>query len=112
MTEGRPSVGVVVNGGGIVLDEVDWNIRQNRTTIVIAESGAAADAMVSVLKDTEAPDDESAAYRAKAESIGLAEHRELFRILSLRAGPKALAQVLQKQLGTIWSAWPRPKKHR
>jgi hypothetical protein len=98
MTEGRPSVAVIANGGEIALDEVERNIRQNRKAIVIDGSGRAADAIASALKGTEAPDDESAKLMSKTGSISVVDNQNLFRIVSLDAGPKTLTRVLREQL--------------
>ena len=52
LAEGRPSVTVVANGGGITLAEVDANVRAGRRTILIEGSGRAADALISLVRKT------------------------------------------------------------
>ncbi len=46
LAEGRPSVTVVANGGGITLAEVEANVSAGRQMIVVEGSGRAADAIV------------------------------------------------------------------
>lgn len=95
LAEGRSSVTIVANGGGITLDEVSQNIQQRRRMIVIKGSGRAADAICCLIEGTEAQDEEVAKRMKKAVKIGVPEHRELFALFDMAAGPEALANVLQ-----------------
>ena len=52
LAEGRPSVAIVANGGGITLNEVESNVRAGRRIILIEGSGRAADALVSLVRKT------------------------------------------------------------
>ncbi len=47
---GKKSVGLVVNGGGITLDEVVKNLEQGRNLVVLKGSGRAADAIASIVE--------------------------------------------------------------
>jgi hypothetical protein len=62
LAEGRPSVTIVANGGGITLTEVEANVRAGRRMILIEGSGRAANALVALLRKTPVVD---------AEVIGL-----------------------------------------
>jgi hypothetical protein len=90
LAEGRPSITVVANGGGITLREVDANVRAGRRMILIEGSGRAADALVSLLRKTTPADAEVATLRASAEKSGLMRRPELFEVLPLAAGPAGL----------------------
>ncbi len=46
-----PSVAVLVNGGQIALDEVEWNVRQARDVIVLRGSGRLADDLAAAAND-------------------------------------------------------------
>ena len=50
LSEGRPSVAVLVNGGGVALKEVVANVEAGRPLIVLEGSGRAADAIASLAK--------------------------------------------------------------
>jgi hypothetical protein len=94
LAEGRPSVTVVANGGGIVLNEVDANVRAGRRMIVIEDSGRAADAIVSLLKKTTPSDAEVKTLRERAEKAGLTARPELFRLVPLQAGAAGLGDAI------------------
>jgi hypothetical protein len=95
LAAGRPSVALVANGGAITLDEVRENISQGRPIVVIAGSGRAADAIVSLLDGTAAADEEAQRLRATAAMLDLATGRALFRVFRLEDGPPALARLLE-----------------
>jgi hypothetical protein len=63
LSEGRPSVTIVANGAGITLKEVEANVRAARRTILIEDSGRAADALVSVLRKAPVADAEVRSLR-------------------------------------------------
>ncbi len=71
LAEGRPSVTIVANGGGITLAEVESNVRAGRRMILIEGSGRAADALVSLLQKTQVSDAEV----AQPERNGLRRQR-------------------------------------
>ncbi len=56
--EGRNSVAIVANGGGITLDEIAANVEFGRPMILIAGSGGAADALVALVRGTTPADSE------------------------------------------------------
>jgi len=92
---GVPSLAIVANGGGITLDEVAENIADGRRMIVIQGSGRSADAIASLVLGTPPPDDEEVLRRLeKARAIGVPEHKELFSVFDLEAGPEALADAI------------------
>jgi hypothetical protein len=95
LAQGRPSVSIVANGGEIVLSEVEENVRAGRHIILIAGSGRAADALVSLLDDTTPTVDEVVTLRAKAAERDLLRRRDLFEVFRLDDGtPDDLARVL------------------
>lgn len=116
LAEGRPSVTLVANGGAIVLDEVRANVEAGRPMILVAGSGRAADALVSLLRDdpptatrTPAPDgdathedadgdDDVRQLRTRAQALGLPGLRELYHLVDLDAGPESLAALLASLL--------------
>ena len=65
LAEGRPSVTIVANGGGITLTEVESNVRAGRRMILIEGSGRAADALVSLLQKTQVSEAEVVSLREK-----------------------------------------------
>ena len=98
LAEGRPSVTVVANGGGITLAEVDANVRAGRTMIVIEGSGRAADALVSLIRKTPPATGQIADLRARAEKANLARRPNLYRFVPLGAGAAGLRDALVQAL--------------
>ena len=98
--EGRPSVTIVANGGGITLSEVDANVRAGRRVIVIEGSGRAADALISLLRKTQPTDPEVLSLRARAAQANLARRPELFRIVAREGGAPALRDAIVAALAT------------
>jgi hypothetical protein len=94
LTEGRPSVTIVANGGDITLAEVEANVRAGRRLILIEGSGRAADALVSLLKGTKPADAEVVALRESAEKAGLSRRPELFETVALEAGAAGLRAAI------------------
>ncbi len=78
LSEGRPSVTIVANRAGITLKEVEANVRAARRTILIEDSGRAADALVSVLRKAPVADAEVRSLRERAEKAALTRRPELF----------------------------------
>jgi hypothetical protein len=99
LAEGRPSVTVVANGGGIALTEVDANVKAGRRMLLIEGSGRAADALVSLIRGTTPQDGEVADLRARAEKAGLARRPDLFTVVRLETGPAGLRDALSHALG-------------
>jgi hypothetical protein len=98
LADGRPSVTVVANGGGITLSEVAANVDAGRRMIVIEGSGRAADALASLLKKTQ-PAAALADLRARAEKANLSRRPELYRFVPLSAGADGLHAALMQALG-------------
>lgn len=96
--EGRPTVTVVANGGGVTLREVEANVRAGRRMILIAGSGRAADALVSLLRNQTPREEDVVALRARAQSMALTARPELFEIVPLDAGPDGLRDALLRAL--------------
>jgi hypothetical protein len=94
LAEGRPSVAIVANGGGITLAEVDANVRAGRTIILIKNSGRAADAVLSLLRKTTPSGPDVVTLREQAEKAMLTRRPELFEVVPLRAGAEGLAATI------------------
>ena len=93
-TEGRPSVTIVANGGGITLREVDANVRAGRRMILVKGSGRAADALVSLLEKTQVSDPDIITLRERAQEAMLTSRPQLFQIVVLQDGPAALRDAI------------------
>ncbi len=100
LAQGRPSVTIVANGGGITLDEVEQNLQQSRRMIVIAGSGRAADAIVAALEGKEPDSEEVSRHRDRVASLAVRERTDRFRIFPLGEGPEALADAVLEEIGT------------
>jgi hypothetical protein len=94
LAEGRPSVTIVANGGGITLTEVEANVRAGRRMILIEGSGRAADALVSLLRKTTAVDAEVIGLRERAERATLTRRPELFQVVPLQRGAPGLRDAI------------------
>ena len=94
LAEGRPSVTIVANGGGITLAEVDANVRAGRRMILIEGSGRAADALISLVRKTPVSDREIVNLRERAEKAALARRPELFQIVPLQSGSAGLRDAI------------------
>jgi hypothetical protein len=99
LAEGRPSVTIVANGGGITLTEVESNVRAGRPIILIEGSGRAADALVSLLRKTPVSEPELVSLRERAEKARLTERPELFTVVSLQGGASGLRDAISSALG-------------
>ena len=99
LAEGRPSVTIVANGGGITLREVESSVRAGRRIILIEGSGRAADAIVSLLQKTQVSDAEVVSLRDRAEKAALTRRPELFQIVALQAGATSLRDAITAVIG-------------
>ena len=99
LAEGRPSVTIVANGGGITLTEVESNVRAGRPIILIEGSGRAADALVSLLRKKPVSEPELVSLRERAEKARLTERPELFTVVSLQGGASGLRDAISSALG-------------
>lgn len=99
LAEGRPSVTIVANGGGITLAEVEANVRAGRRMILIEGSGRAADALVSLLRKTTPADVEVKALRERAQKATLIRRPELFQVVKMQAGATGLRDAIVAAIG-------------
>jgi len=100
LAEGRPSVTIVANGGGITLTEVEFNVRAGRPVILIEGSGRAADALISLLRKTHVSDPEIVSLRERAEKATLTRRPELFKVVSLQGGAPSLRDAISAAVGS------------
>ncbi len=94
LADGKPSVAVVANGGGITLAEIDENVRAGRPIVLVSGSGRAADVLVSLLANQTA-DSAEAELRQKAEALNLRRRPDLFHTFNLTDGPREFARTLR-----------------
>ena len=66
--------------------------------ILIQGSGRAADALVSLLRQTQVPEAEVADLKQRAEKAALTRRPELFQMVTLQAGASALRDALTAAL--------------
>src|SRR6185503_6189494 len=83
---GRASVALVVNGGAITLDEVRWNLAQERPIVVVAGSGRAADALVARVRGGDPAEPAARQLRHGVDDLGLEAHRLLVHVVDLEVG--------------------------
>lgn len=101
LADGRPSVAIVANGGGVTLAEVAANVDAGRPMILIEGSGRAADAVVTLVRGTIPADSEVQQLQGRAREAGLARRPELFRIVPITAGSKGLLEALRAALRPV-----------
>jgi hypothetical protein len=99
LAEGRPSITIVANGGGITLAEVEANVRAGRRMILLEGSGRAADALISLLKNTRASDADILDLRNRAQTQALTRRPELFQVVPLGTGAAGLRDAIAAALG-------------
>lgn len=99
LSEGRPSVTIVANGGGITLSEVESNVRAGRRMILIEGSGRAADALVSLLHQTKVTDPEVVSLRNQAVTAAVTRRPELFTVVLLQDGAPGLRDAITAAIG-------------
>ena len=98
LSRGRPSVAIVANGGRVTLDEVRMHLDSHRKTILVAGSGRAADALVSLIRGTTPGDDEILAMMGAARAAGTLSAPALCEVVDLFDGSPALADRLARHL--------------
>jgi hypothetical protein len=98
LARGRPSVTVVANGGPIALKEVEANVRAGRRMILIAGSGRATDAIISLLAGSTPTNEEVLTLRKDASAMGLTKKPELFTQVPLSAGAAGLRTAILQAL--------------
>lgn len=99
--EGRNSVAIVANGGGITLHEIAANAEAGRPMILIEGSGRAADAVIALLRDTTPADGEGQVLKDKAREARLTRRPDLFRTVPITAGAAGLLEALREALGPV-----------
>jgi SLOG in TRPM, prokaryote len=103
LSEGRRSVGVLVNGGRIALKEVAATVAAARPLIVVDGSGRAADAVASLVRGT-APSPSVADLYQHAQSLSLPGRRDLFHFLPVSAGASGLYDAIVEIVGPASSS--------
>jgi hypothetical protein len=101
MAAGRHSVALVANGGAITLAEIRANVDADRPLLVIAGSGRAADAVISLLRNTSPDDAELKSLKDEAQRLGLPGKPTLFHIVDLQAPPDTLPKLLVSLLNPV-----------
>jgi hypothetical protein len=98
LADGKASVAVVANGGGITLTEVDENINAGRPMVLVSGSGRAADVLVSMLGGAATAAGGDHDLRNKAEALNLRRRPDLFHTFDLARGPQEFARTLRSML--------------
>jgi hypothetical protein len=98
LSRGRPAVAIVGNGGAVTLQEVRRYVEAGRTMIVVAGSGRAADALVSLLRGTASDNPEVAQLSQAAQAAGLMSRPELYDVFPAADGAVALADRIARHL--------------
>lgn len=99
--EGRNSVTIVANGGGVVLEEIAANVEAGRPMILIEGSGRAADAMITLLRGTRPADGEGQVLQDRARAARLTRRPDLFTVVPISAGAAGLLDALRAALGPL-----------
>ena len=89
MSENVPSVTILVNGGGISLLEIEWNVRQGREIVVIAGSGRLADEIADAVRHP------NSNIRERVEAVVRDGRLTLFDISD---PPASLIHILEQRL--------------
>jgi hypothetical protein len=84
-----PSLALLVNGGNVSLQEVEWNVRQGREIIVLAGSGRLADEIATAVRHPE---------RSAREQIRAIAHEGQLTLFDLRDPIAALVKLLKQRL--------------
>lgn len=100
LCHGRPAVGLVANGGTVTLQEVRNHVAAGRRMILIAGSGRAADALISLLRGTASSNPEVVQLSRVAHAEGLASRPELYDVFQVADGVAALADRIARHLTT------------
>ena len=103
LSEGRPSVAVLVDGGGVALKEVVANVEAGRPLIVLEGSGRAADAIASLAKGA-TPAHDVAELGRMAQAMGALARPELLHVLPIDAGATGLRSAMLEIIGE--DTWP------
>lgn len=110
LAAGRPAVALVANGGTHALEEIRMHLDAGRRTILVAGSGRAADAVVSLLHGTQPGDAETRVLAETARTRSTLSVPSLCETFDIDAGAEALAdrleQVLRGPAGTPGSLEP------
>lgn len=101
LASGASSVAIVASGGVVALDEIAANVEAGRPTILIEDSGGAADAMIALLRGTTPPDGEVASLQARAGRMRLARRPDIFVIVPMARGAAGLLEAMRKALGPV-----------
>ena len=94
LTEGRPSVTIVANGGGITLTEVDANVNAGAAHDPDRGKWASRRRARLIVERNEALEPEVRDLRERAEKANLTRRPELFRILPLQAAAAGLRDAI------------------
>lgn len=101
LSRGRPAVAILANGGHVTLQEVRKNVEAGRKMIIIEGSGRAADALVSLLRETASDDSEVRRLSDAAKAEGLMFRPDLYDVFSAGDGATALADRIRRQLMAV-----------
>lgn len=91
LSGGAPSLALLVNGGEIALDDIEWNVRHGRRVAVLAGSGRLADELAEAVRQPGA--------QARERVRAMVEQGDV-TVLDLAAPPAELANEVGEMLTT------------
>lgn len=100
LSRGRPAIAIVANGGAVTLQEIRKYVETGQAMILVAGSGRAADALVSLVRGTASHDPEVVQLREAAQADGLMSRPELYEVFPATDGAAALADRIAWHLST------------
>ena len=84
-----PSLVLLVNGGEIALQDIEWNVRQGREIVVLVGSGRLADEIAAAVRQPE---------RRTQDRIATLVREGRITLFDIADGPEALAALIRRRL--------------
>lgn len=98
LSDGRPSIGIVANGGRAALDEVRMHLDSGRRMVLVAGSGRAADALAALVRGVPPRDDETLSLAELAMDRGTLSLPDACEVFEMSDGAEVLASLLDTRL--------------
>lgn len=90
LADGHPSIAVLVNGGKVSLVDVQWNIAEGRSVVVVAGSGRLADEIAAAMRNPKS---------RMREPIATVVQSECLELIDLSVPINDIAIFLKHQMG-------------
>jgi hypothetical protein len=91
LADQAPSLVLLVNGGEIALQDIEWNVQQGREIIVLAGSGRLADEIAEVVRQPE--------HKTRDRIAAIVQKGRL-TLFEINQTPSALADLVVQKIGT------------